>query len=155
MLQLPSCSTCVHAPKVFMLYCSPESQQGSPGDAAQAHDQEGGLAALAQLASPASSRPASRSRATARSQLADVESSSWDNREQRSSKFSGISADLDFEEFLHRQRRFLEVLHRHHGVQNPVHALAVSWRMCLLCVQRHVAVLSILWLKAPTRGVTA
>ena len=93
------------------LYCSPESQRGSPADGPQATEGEGGLAALHQLASPDSSRPASRSRSrgTAGAQLADVESSSWDTKEQRSSKFSGISADLDFQEFLQRQRKFLEV----------------------------------------------
>lgn len=95
----------------YDLYCSPESQRGSPVDGPQATEGEGGLAALHQLASPDSSRPASRSRSrgTAGAQLADVESSSWDTKEQRSSKFRGIGADLDFQKFLQRQRKFLEV----------------------------------------------
>lgn len=101
------------------LRCSPDSQQGSPGDASQPQDQEGSLATLTQLASPASSCPNSRGKGRGPAQLADGESSSWEAKEQRSSKFSGISADLDFEEFLLRQRRFLEVKsglqHRRHG----------------------------------------
>ena len=90
--------------------CSPESRQGSPnprGDGPM-------LEALAQLASPASSRPQTvggRSQTSALAQLADVESSSWGPKggSQAHSKYGSFSADLDFDEFLERQQRFLQV----------------------------------------------
>ena len=90
--------------------CSPESRQGSP----DGRQDSPGLEALAQLASPASSRPQTvggRSQASALAQLADVEGSSWNPKggSQAHSKYGSISADLDFDEFLERQQRFLEV----------------------------------------------
>lgn len=93
--------------------CSPESGQGSPeGPAKDALD----LEAQAQLASPASSRPQTlggRSQASALAQLADVEGSSWGPRgaSHAPSKYGSFSADLDFDEFLDRQQRFLQVCH--------------------------------------------
>lgn len=89
-----------------LVCCSPEREQGSPGEGRQG---DGGLAALAQLASPASSRPASRGPASGRAQLAEAEASSWSNKDQHSSHYTGIGADLDFQEFLQRQQRFLQV----------------------------------------------
>lgn len=90
--------------------CSPESRQGSPEQAAK---DASGLETLAQLASPASSgRPQTlggRSQASALAQLADVEGSSWGPRGVTPSKYGGLSADLDFDEFLIRQQRFLQV----------------------------------------------
>lgn len=92
--------------------CSPESRQGSPEQAAR---DASGLEALAQLASPASSgRPQTlggRSQASALAQLADVEGSSWGPRgsAHAPSKYGSFSADLDFDEFLDRQQRFLQV----------------------------------------------
>ncbi len=90
--------------------CSPESRQGSPNPRGDGP----GLEALAQLASPASSRPQTvggRSQASALAQLADVETSSWGPKggSQAHSKYGSFSADLDFDEFLERQQRFLEV----------------------------------------------
>ncbi len=109
--------------------CSPESRQGSPkprGDGP-------GLEALAQLASPASSRPQTvggRSQTSALAQLADVESSSWGPKggSQAHSKYGSFSADLDFDEFLERQQRFLQVC------MCPV-CLCVCARVCVcVCV---------------------
>jgi len=90
--------------------CSPESRQGSPNPRGDGP----GLEALAQLASPASSRPQTvggRSQTSALAQLADVESSSWGPKggSQAHSKYGSFSADLDFDEFLERQQRFLQV----------------------------------------------
>ena len=90
--------------------CSPESRQGSPNPRGDGP----GLEALAQLASPASSRPQTvggRSQASALAKLADVETSSWGPKggSQAHSKYGSFSADLDFDEFLERQQRFLEV----------------------------------------------
>lgn len=95
-----------------MSACSPESRQGSPEQAAR---DASGLEALAQIASPASSgRPQTlggRSQASALAQLADVEGSSWGPRgaAHAPSKYGSLSADLDFDEFLDRQQRFLQV----------------------------------------------
>ncbi|KAL0040299.1 hypothetical protein WJX77_002656 [Trebouxia sp. C0004] len=91
------------------LLASPESRQGSPNPRGDGP----GLEALAQLASPASSRPQTtggRSQASALAQLADVETSSWGPKggSQAHSKYGSFSADLDFDEFLERQQRFLE-----------------------------------------------
>ena len=111
----------IHIPYVYALassvqmlmschgVCSPESKQGSPNV-----EKDGlGLEALAQLASPASSQPqtlAGRSQASALAQLADVEGSSWGPKGAHApSKYGSLSADLDFDEFLERQQRFLEV----------------------------------------------
>ena len=90
---------------------SPESRQGSPERPAK---DASGLEALAQLASPASSRPPTlggRSQASALAQLADVEGSSWGPKggSHNSSKYGSFSAALDFDEFLDRQQRFLQV----------------------------------------------
>ena len=92
--------------------CSPESRQGSPERPTK---DASGLEALAQLASPAFSRPQTvggRSQASALAQLADVEGSSWGprGRSNAPSKYGSFSADLDFDEFLDRQKRFLQVL---------------------------------------------
>ena len=102
--------------------CSPESRQGSPNPRGNGP----GLEALAQLASPASSRPQTvggRSQTSALAQLADVESSSWGPKggAQAHSKYGSFSADLDFDEFLERQQRFLEVCvcHSEYGCQKP------------------------------------
>ena len=105
--------------------CSPESRQGSPNPRGDGP----GLEALAQLASPASSRPQTvggRSQTSALAQLANVESSSWGPKggSQAHSKYGSFSADLDFDEFLERQQRFLEVCFHHssitkHGCQKP------------------------------------
>ena len=99
--------------------CSPESRQGSPNPRGDGP----GLEALAQLASPASSRPQTvggRSQTSALAQLADVESSSWGPKggSQAHSKYGSFSADLDFDEFLERQQRFLQVCvsFKHHRV---------------------------------------
>ena len=93
--------------------CSPESRQGSP----DGRKDSPGLEALAQLGSPASSRPQTvggRSQASALAQLADVEGSSWGPRGSHApSKYGSFSADLDFDEFLDRQQRFLAVCTSH------------------------------------------
>ena len=93
--------------------CSPESRQGSP----DGRKDSPGLEALAQLGSPASSRPQTvggRSQASALAQLADVEGSSWGPRGSHApSKYGSFSADLDFDEFLDRQQRFLAVCTNH------------------------------------------
>ena len=91
---------------------SPESRQESPEQVAK---DAPGLEALAQLTSPASSgRPQTlggRSQASALARLADVEGSSWAPKgpAHAPSKYGGLSADLDFDEFLDRQQRFLQV----------------------------------------------
>lgn len=96
----------------FFSACSPTSRQGSPEQAAK---DAAGLEALAQLASPASSSRlhtlGGRSQASALAQLADVEGSSWGPRgaSHAPSKYGSFSADLDFDEFLERQQRFLQV----------------------------------------------
>ena len=113
-----------HQVHLLATTCSPESRQESPQRNAK---DASGLEALAQLASPASSRPQTlggRSQASALAQLADVEGSSWGPRgvSHNPSKYGNFSADLDFDEFLDRQQRFLQVPHPYcFALHTPVH----------------------------------